>query len=124
VPTDGQGWASLVRFEIERRRSRAARVESRTLDLEQLEPDVARLAKLASTPGELLTVAWYRSLRGQTADGLAFARRALALEPSCASCWDMLAQLNYQDGVAPTTPSRPSSAPSPSPPRAACRPTC
>lgn len=98
VPTDGQGWASLVRLEIERRRSRAARVESPTPDLEQLEADVARLVKLASTPGELLTVAWYRSLRGQTADGLAFARRALALEPSCASCWDMLAQLNYQDG--------------------------
>jgi hypothetical protein len=102
VPTDGQGWLGLVRLEIHRRLPRGhLGVEAVAPDqLAEVERDVRALARVARTPRQLDAVGWYHALRRDPARGLAYTRRALALEPSCADCWDTLALLHFHAGRA------------------------
>ncbi len=102
VPGDGQGWLGLVRLEIHRRLPRGhLGVESTAPELlDELEDEVRALARVARTPRQLDSVGWYYALRRMPATGMTFTRRALALEPSCAECWDTLALLHFHAGRA------------------------
>jgi tetratricopeptide (TPR) repeat protein len=98
-PDDRRALNGLVLVELERlTKDRNGLEPAPPPGIEALLDDVKALARSASAPEELNLVAWYFALARKPEVGLNFARRALALKPSCADCLDSLALSLHQVG--------------------------
>jgi tetratricopeptide (TPR) repeat protein len=98
-PDDRRALNGLVLVELERlTKDRIGLEPAPPPGIEALLDDVKALARGASAPEELNLVAWYFALARKPEVGLNFARRALALKPSCADCLDSLALSLHQVG--------------------------
>lgn len=99
-PDDGEGWLALLQLELDRIVPESSIGVEPDLPrrLEKIEDEVRGLLRVASTPAELDAVGWIYALRRQWKTGLNFTKRALALEPGCAGCWDTLALHYYHAG--------------------------
>jgi hypothetical protein len=98
VPDDARAWHALVTVEMEAIGGSHDPADTTPAAAEGFADDVARLAEVARTATELNTVAWYQALRNRPEVGLGFARRALALDATCANCLDTLAALEFENG--------------------------
>ena len=67
-------------------------------ELAALAPSVAKLVPHATSPAALDVVASYWILRRKPAAALPFVHRALERDPACATCYESLAEIYFQQG--------------------------
>lgn len=94
-PRDHRGWSALVALQLP---DVTGLEPTAPPELGSLAADVEQLVRVGRSASDLNLIGWYCALGHQTKRGLGFARRAIAAQRSCASCWDTLALLLYQDG--------------------------